>query len=457
MRLPHILKIAISAGLLPMLAAAAHAAPSASIAPKFYPGIRETQSMRAHEALRVFYNGNLARAEGLLREMDAQEDRDSLPPLSRLLLTAMTGLTIQRDDAGSPEEAARLRAALDSAAEKGLRKCAERAKPARDAGGSKASDKKTNPGDPTCLLIEGGIRGFRAILDLNTRTPMEVLDEGLSAVKLLEKALALDSNVRDAHLGLGIFNATAASSSPRVGRAVLRAVGRGVSLDAGLAHLRRSGYEGQYTSVASQFYLIFFLSPYDDELRREKSEILRSLRATFPLAPHTLFLQGHEALCFYPDSFYRPRARVNLARRLRAVEARDYAGRRYLNLARHQYTLLDADPPGQYAPDTAFDLRGYAFYPGFIAALRLRRDILAMDPGAPERAEQLKRLSGMRKKLLAQIQKADLNPQNRGLYAWHVRDALRPELFGPAAAQEAADSTASTSKAAGKSRRPPER
>jgi hypothetical protein len=431
---PHLLKVLFSAGLLLQ-------AVNAGV-PKFYPGIREDQSMRAHEALRAFHNGNVPRAERLLRGMEALEDSDSLPPLSRLLLTAMTGLTLQREDAGSPEEAARLRTLLDSAAEKGLRQCA-----VQTGHGAVSAD-------PTCRVIEGGIRGFRAILKLNTRPPTEVLGEGLDAVALLEQALDLDSGILDAHMGLGIFHVMAASNTPRVVRGMLRAAGRGVSMQEGLAHLRLSGYEGQYTSVASQFYLIRFLSPYDDELRREKAEIFRSLRETFPLSSHILFLQGQEALSFYPDSFYRPRARISLSRRLRAVEARDYAGARYLNLVKYQYTLLEPEPARQHSPDTAFDLGGYAFYPDFIAALRLSREIQEDGPADPNRTMRVKRVGALRKELIARIRKADLNPQNRGLLEWQVGDALRPEQF---VVQVPADSATSTSKAAGKLRKPPER
>src|SRR5690606_14299268 len=259
--------------------------------------------------------------------------------------------------------------------------------------------------------------------------------EGLEAVALLEKALERDGNLLDAHMGLGIFHVIAASNAPRVARGMLRAAGRGVSLDTGLAHLRRSGYEGQYTSVASQFYLIRFLSPYDDELRREKTEIFRSLRETFPLSSHTLFLQGHEALCFYPDSFYAGRARATLARRIRAVEARDHAAARYVNLVKHQYALLDPDPPPRYRPDTTFDLGGWAFYPDFIEALRLRRAILEADrEGTPlaDRAQQVGRVAALRRDLIARVRKAAkpdaagrvlLNPQNRGYLEWHVGDA----------------------------------
>lgn len=380
--------------------------------------------MRAHDALRAFYNGNLRRAERLLAGMDSLEDGEDLPPLSRLLETAMAGLYLERDDAGSREEEARLRAEVDSASAKGLRRCAERAGKAPRPG---------TAGDPTCLLIEGGILGFRAILELNVRPPLEVLDDGLRAVSRLEKALAFDSTLGDAHLGIGIFNAVGASASPRMARALLRAAGRGVDLRAGLEHLRRSGYDGQYTSTASQFYLIRFLSPYDDELRREKLEIFRSLREVYPLSPLPLFLQGHEMLCFYPDSFYRPRARATLANRIRAAEARDYAGERYLNLVKWQYTLLDPDPPGQFAPDTSFDLGGYAFYPALVEALRLRREITHAPASEAKRDAKrdprLRKLEKMRKQVLATLRKAKLSPRNREYYAWQVRDALDPKIF----------------------------
>lgn len=468
--------------------------------PKFYPGLSEYQSMRAHDALRFYYNGNKPRAELILRDLGAHEEAANLPPLSRLLLTAMHGLTLHRDEAGTPQERIRVRAAFDSAAEDGLRRCA------------------ALPPLSTCGLIQGGIRGFRALLDLNTRGPTEVLAEGLEAVALLEEALEADSLLQDAHLGLGLFNVMAASNTPRVVRGMLRAAGRGVSREDGLAHLRRSGYEGQYTSVASQFFLIRFLSPFDDEPRREKSEIFRSLRRSFPLTPYVPFLQHHEALVFHPDSFFHPQTRAALARTIRSVEARDYAGRRSLQLLKHQYALLASAPEPRYRPDTAFDLGGYAFYPDFVEALRLRRAVREGGPPHPpggnppraapagrirpdeatghprdtpgdsasgrqqERDAAIRRIAMLRKDLLTRIRNTDkalLNPQTRGLLEWHVGHALRPTQFEPVkqepvkrpdGGRSVSDSqgrrvsdaqgdgdAATTSKAAGKSRKPPER
>ena len=377
--------------------------------------------MRAHNALRAFYNGNLPRTERLLQELNLIEDHDSLPPLSRLLLVAATGLYLQRDDAGSPEERARLKVVMDSAARKGVDRCL-------------AIEKNhLKPGTATCLLIRGGIDGFRAVLKLNTVSPVQVLTEGLDAVKLLEKGIALDTTVRDAYLGMGIFHCTAANNSPRVVRSMLGAMGRRVNYDDGLAYLRRSGYEGQYTSTASQLYLIQFLSPYDDELRREKIEIFRTLQDVYPLSPYYSFRRWHEALVFYPDSFYNPpRLKTSLERRMRAVETRDYAAKRYLTLLEYQYSLLNPKAPEDFRPDTTLDLGGYSFYPDFVEALRLRREIklAGKNPDADADTAQARRLHEIKdrqKKILKRIHKSDLSPANQKLYEWHVRDALKME------------------------------
>jgi hypothetical protein len=392
--------------------------------PKFYPGLSEDQSMRAHNALRAFYNGNLPRTERLLQELNVIEDHDSLPPLSRLLLVAATGLYLQRDDAGSAEERIRLKIVMDSAAKKGVDKCILLEKTAQKSGPEK-------PSTATCLLIRGGIDGFRAVLKLNVVSPVQVLNEGLGAVKLLEKGLETDSTVRDTYLGMGIFHCTAAKNSPAVVRSMLNAVGRRVNYDDGLGYLRRSGYEGQYTSTASQLFLIQFLSPYDDELRREKIEIFRTLQDVYPLSPYYLFLRWHEALVFYPDSFYTPpRLKTVLERRMRAVETRDFAAKRYLTLLQYQYTLLNPKANGEYAPDTSLDLGGYSFYPGFIDALRLRREIVLAERASiadndTSQVRRTKELKKREKKLLTQIKKSELSKPNQRLYTWHVRDALR--------------------------------
>jgi hypothetical protein len=437
-------KIAFSAAVFLFPAAKATAAPAPAMkkeAPaKFYPGISEDQSMRAHNALRAFFNGNLPRTERMLQELNLIEDHDSLPPLSRLLLVAATGLYLQRDDAGGPEERARLTAVFDSAAKKGLDKCREPKKSGKKRADKNARFPEDRAGHETCLLIRGGIEGFRAILKLHQVSPVQVLNEGLGAVKLLERALAADSTIRDAYLGMGIFHCTAANNSPRVVRSMLGAMGRRVDFQDGLSYLRRSGYEGQYTSTASQLYLIQFLSPYDDELRREKIEIFRSLQETYPLSPYYLFLRWEEALAFYPDSFYNaPRIKRSLERRIRAVETRDYAAKRYLTLVKYQYTLLNAKPVGDYAPDSTLDLGGYSFYPEFIEALRLRREIRVADEADTSRTRRVAEMRAMRKKILARIEKSELTPGNRRLYAWHVRDALREDRLGPAPGRDKGD------------------
>ena len=86
----------------------------------------------------------------------------------------------------------------------------------------------------------------------------------------------------------------------------------------------------------------------------------------------------------------------------------------------------------EYRPDTALDLGGYAFYPGFVEALRLRREITVASRALAGEADtaqtrRLRELKGREKQVLARIKKSDLSKPNQRLYEWHVRDALRME------------------------------
>jgi hypothetical protein len=371
-----------------------------------YPGITPEQSRKSHAALKAFYNGNLTESLHILGVLDTIEG-DSLPPLSRLLQVAVCVMQVQRNDAAGPKEEKRLRKMAAEAADDGLQSC-------RDLGET-----------PTCLLIEGGIQGFMATLKISSNPP-KALTDGLHALKLLEKGLEADSSVADAWMGLGIFHCTAANA-PLVARATLKVMGRSADMLEGLHHLRRAAYRGQYTSVASQFFLIQFLSPYEDELRREKRQIFRSLIKAFPESPYYPFLREEEALSFYPDSFYVPREKRRLERQIRAADPVDFAGRRYLNLIKHQYTLLEPHPSPAYTPDTSFDLREYAFYPVFIEALRIRRHI-SLDTSEASK-KNIRNLKTLRDSALSLLRDSDMSTSNIHLYEWHIRDALRTKMW----------------------------
>lgn len=360
--------------------------------------------------MRQAYSGNPKHARKTLDALRDLETAKRLPPLSYLLSMAIDVMRYQNGDFEDEDEEKTILKSIEGAAEQGAFLC-------------KQTLEKT-PQHPTYLLILGGIRGFQATLKIHSN-PSQAMSDGFQALKLLEKAHEQDPRVRDSYLGTGIFNCTAANA-PLFVRASLKIIGRSVNVKAGLDGLRISGYQGQYTTIASQLFLIQFLSPYDDEPRREKREIFRSLESTFPKNAFFSFMKSDEALCFYPDSFYSRANRVALAARINGFAMQDFTTRRYAQLARYQYTLLDPNPEKRLMPDSTFELRDYSFYPVFVEALRFRRQTEdTLGAGEKPSAEAMAQMKSWKDSCLALVDEAPMNPTRKRYYRWHVTDALR--------------------------------
>ncbi len=375
-----------------------------------YRDLTQEQSDLAHLALTQAYSANLKRARGSITALRAMETAKHLPPLSDLLSVAVDVMRYQNGDYEDEEEEKALLKSIDDASEQGSYLCRH------------ALEKE--PDHPTYLLILGGIRGFSATLKINGN-PSQAMGDGFQALKLLERSRGRDARIKDSYMGTGIFNCTAANA-PLFVRATLKIIGRSVTMKSGLEALRVSAYKGQYTSVSSQLFLIQFLTPYDQELAREKREIFHSLETSFPRNAYYTFLKTDEALCFYPDSFYSHTSRTALASRISAFASSDFSSRRYANLVRYQYTLLDPSPERRFAPDTTFQFRDYEFYPSFIEALRFKRateDTLGMDEKPPKAA--VAALKEMADSCIEMISNSPMNPTRRRYYIWHVTDALR--------------------------------
>jgi hypothetical protein len=375
-----------------------------------YRELTQEQSDLAHLALSQAYSANLKRSRKTIAALRDLETAKHLPPLSSLLSVAVDVMRYQNGDYEDEEEERDLLKSIDDALEQGSYLC------------KRALEKE--PDHPTYLLILGGIRGFSATLKIHGN-PSQAMGDGFQALKLLERARGQDARIKDSYMGTGIFNCTAANA-PLFVRATLKIIGRSVTMKAGLEALRVSAYKGQYTSVSSQLFLIQFLTPYDQELAREKREIFHSLESSFPRNPYYTFLKTDEALCFYPDSFYSHASRTALASRISSFASTDFSTRRYANLVRYQYTLLDPSPERRYAPDTSFQFRDYAFYPAFLEALRFKRaieDTLGTDEKPPKAA--VAALKEMTKTCMELIGNSPMNPTRRRYYQWHVTDALR--------------------------------
>lgn len=388
--------------------------PAEALAPAggsaLYRDIAPAQSELAHRALGAYYAADLPAAAPALRAMRALEEARDLPPLSYLMEIAIAVMILQNDDAESPAKADSLARAVEGLSEKAVALCKKKLK--KDAA------------HPTYLLILGGIKGFSATLGIQS-DPSQALTDGFQALKQLERALEIDKSLEDCHLGTGMFHCTAANA-PLFVRATVKLFGRTVNMRTGLEALRRSAYYGQYTSVQSQLFLIQFLSPYEDELRREKRQIFRTLERTFPRNPFYTFLRLDEALCFYPDSFFRAGRNRRLQTRMGGFSERDFASKRYAELVKHQYALLDPEAPPAFLPDTAFALREFAFYPHFLRSIRLARQVKALaaleeaDASLPAKRDSLRLAMERTREVL---RKSALSPQRKRYYGWRLRDA----------------------------------
>jgi hypothetical protein len=275
----------------------------------------------------------------------------------------------------------------------------------------------------TLLLIHGGMLGFRATLTLE-HDRFKAVRHGLKALTMLERAADVDSTLYDAYLGPGIFNA-ALAKSPGLVKGMLSLIGHGVSLKKGISSLRQSAYHGQYTTELAMQYLIQFLSPYYGHLETEKRYIFETLQSRYPDNPRYLFLESDENLCFHPERFYSFTNRRALAQRIRSFTPDTYSGRRYVELLKWQYRLLDPFPEDGLSPDTSFALREYSFYPAFLRASREKR-LLELDGGLTQqdRNDRLEYIRELRKRALELLDKSVMHTNLKGFYQWHVEDGL---------------------------------
>ncbi len=382
---------------------------------RLYPDLTDKQNELSHQALREAYSGNPQKAHKTLATLQRLEVSKHLPPLSYLLSIAIDVMRFQNGDFEDEDAEKNLRQDIEEDAEQGLNLCRS------------FLDKEST--QPTYLLIEGGIQGFLATLKIHSN-PSQALSDGFQALKLLERARKKDSRIRDSYLGTGIFNCTAANA-PLVVRATLKIFGRSVSMKPGLTALRMSAYKGQYTNVASQLFLIQFLSPYGDELVREKRQIFHSLETAFPQNAYYTFLKTDEELSFYPDSFYTKSNGKRLANRIMTFRTGDFSSRRYSHLVRYQYSLINSKAEKRLAPDSSFDLRDYAYYPVLIEGLRFKHqteDTLGEGESPPTFA--IKTLKAYLDSCKTIIDDSPMNPTRRRYYQWHVADALRWKVKG---------------------------
>jgi hypothetical protein len=375
-----------------------------------YAGLSLEQDSLARQLLRAFMEYDWNGVEKAGKKMQRLEKKHHLPPLSWLLLVGTNVMRIQNGEYERGHDARTILKDIAKYSAKGIDLALPEAAP--------------DSIRATMLFITGGIKGFIATLDID-RNPVNAALFGFAAHNLLAEAVTLDTALHDAYLGLGLFNC-ALAKAPLIVRGALAIIGKGVSLARGLDYLRRSASGGCYTNDIARLYLVQFLSPYLGHEAGEKRNIFGMLQRAYPRNPYYLFIEIEEYLCFDPGAFYSFSFKTRVARRMKRLKTDDYSARRYAQLVKWQYLLMDPFPSRGLMPDTTFNLRGFSYYPEFLRALRER---VRFEPGIKEsRSDRIRRIRYFRMLGLKAMKTLEASPAmpagRKSYYLWHIRDAL---------------------------------
>ena len=376
-----------------------------------YPGISQQHDTLAFSAIEFVNSLDLDHAENLLNEQTLLEEEQNLPPLSFLLKVSARVLLIQNDEFSDTEARSRLILEIDSLYKKSLTLLHNGSFP--------------DSVRPTILFIEGGLRGYTATLNIESK-PVAAATQGFKALKCLDTAIALDPGLKDAYLGSGLFNCILAKY-PRFLRYILGFFGKSsVSLDTGLSHLRVCAERALYSRAVAMQYLVQFLSPYKSDQSAEKRDIFGSLESNYPANPYYLFLDLDEALCFYPDSLNTPAAREKLRSRIAGLSGDNEVRRRYVNLAKWQYTFIDSLPPFSLTPDSIPVDQPFSFYPPFIDAARAKYRLAHIhDISKDSRRQLIKFINDNRSAAKDLLKSSSMNPLRKRYFLWHLNDGLK--------------------------------
>lgn len=238
--------------------------------------------------------------------------------------------------------------------------------------------------------------------------------------------LQRDSSFADAYLGLGIFHCTLAKA-PDIIRKGLEFLGTESQMEEGIEYLRRCASDGRYSATAANLYLIRFLSPYYGHLAQEKFARLDTLQKRHPGNAYYAFLASDEALCFHPGLFFSRQWREQLATALPLFSNASYSLRRYNQLVRYQYRLLEPLQDSLNDADSSIVLNDFSYYPLFLWSIQQSRVAAEL----PEELNLGALCGRLVRKSLDKTQdhfdEVDMPPLLRGHYQWHLNAAFARE------------------------------
>jgi len=381
---------------------------------RLYPGVSLEQHLLARRMLDFFFNAEWDSSGNTEKDLMRLEKKQARPPLSALLTVGIRVLRVLHGEYENNRVKKGLLKEIDKLAARGL----ELAEPDNNPDSCRATN----------LLITGGIQGFTAALEID-KNPINAAINGLSSLKSLKKAAELDTIVHDAYLGVAMYHCIM-SRAPALVRGALALVGKKVSLEKGLEYMRVCAYGGSYTNEVALLLLAEFLSPFIESESKEKQLIFRSLQRHYPHNPFFVFLELDEDLCFHLEELFSFTFNDRVREQILRFTMSNPSSKCYANIVKWQYLLVDPFPSEELAPDKEFGLRRFSYYPVFLQAVREK--IMSVGDTAETKTDRVRRLRFIRAMGARAERMLDASndmPSNRkGLYLWHIRDALKAEL-----------------------------
>ncbi len=178
--------------------------------------------------------------------------------------------------------------------------------------GIKRWNKKT-PNDPNGYMGIGALYGLRAMFNMRNRNWVTAYFAGKSAIKNLEKSLALDPTYYDAYFGLGIYQYFA-GTLPAVIKVLAKIVSISGNPQKGVAYLNLAREKAHFTSDSAKLILIEVQNTRESPFYAPKKSLqyIRELTSKFP---HNPLMQYVEIICLYETKQYdevTPRAQAFL-------------------------------------------------------------------------------------------------------------------------------------------------
>lgn len=165
---------------------------------------------------------------------------------------------------------------------------------------------KAHPDDAEGYMSLGAAHGLRARYLTKQRSWLKAYWSGRSAMKSIRKAVAIDPELYDAQLGIGMYDYYT-DLYPHFVRVLARLFLRG-NRKRGIAMLKQVAEKGHYTKMCAKLLLveIYNSDPFGEKDGEKAIELMTEIREAYPESP---MFHGAELISLYQGDRYQEAAK----------------------------------------------------------------------------------------------------------------------------------------------------